>query len=70
MTDFETAVRTRRQPGGNAAVANRSATLLHLANLAIRLGRPLKYDPVKQEFPGDEQANRLADVPMRAPWHL
>jgi predicted dehydrogenase len=70
LTNFETAVKTRRQPGGNAAVSHRSVTLLHLANIAIRLGRPLKFDPVKQIFPGDDQANRLVDVPMRAPWQV
>jgi myo-inositol 2-dehydrogenase/D-chiro-inositol 1-dehydrogenase len=70
MITFETAVKTRKQPGGNAAVTHRSVTLLHLANIAIRLGRKLNYDPVKQEFPGDDQANRLVSVPMRAPWHL
>jgi len=36
----------------------------------VRLGRSLKYDPVKQEFVGDPEANRLIDQPMRAPWHL
>jgi predicted dehydrogenase len=70
LINFETAVKTRIQPGGNAAVSHRSVTLLHLSNIAIRLGRPLKFDPVKQAFPGDDQANRLVDVPMRAPWQI
>jgi len=70
LMNFETAVKTRRQPGGNASVSHRSVTLLHLSNIAIRLGRKLTYDPVKQEFAGDDQANRLVDLPMRAPWHL
>jgi myo-inositol 2-dehydrogenase/D-chiro-inositol 1-dehydrogenase len=70
LVNFETAVKTRRQPGGNASVSHRSVSLLHLSNIAIRLGRKLTYDPVKQEFPGDDQANRLVDLPMRAPWHV
>jgi predicted dehydrogenase len=70
LVNFETAVKTRKQPGGNARVSHRSATLLNLSNIAIRLGRKLKYDPVRQEFAGDEQANRLVDQPMRAPWHI
>jgi predicted dehydrogenase len=70
LVDFETGVRTRQKTGGNEAVAHRSCTLVNLAALAIRLGRPLKYDPVQERFVGDEQANRLVAVPMRAPWRL
>jgi myo-inositol 2-dehydrogenase/D-chiro-inositol 1-dehydrogenase len=70
LITFETAVKTRRQPGGNASVSHRSVSLLHLCNIAIRLGRKLDFDPVKQIFPGDDQANRLVDVPMRAPWQV
>jgi len=68
--EFEQAVKERRKCGGNADVSNRCATLLHLANIAIRTGRKLRYDPEKQQFIGDEEANRLVNVPMRAPWHL
>lgn len=70
LVDFAEAIKTRKQPGGNAEAAHRCATLLHLANLAIRTGRKLRYDPVKEEIVGDEQANRLVNQPMRAPWHL
>lgn len=67
---FAEAVKTRKRAGGNAEVSHRSATLLHLANIAIRVGRKIQYDPVKEEIIGDEQANRLVNQPMRAPWHL
>jgi predicted dehydrogenase len=70
LINFETAVKTRRQPGGNASPSHRSVCLLHLCNIAIRLGRKLKFDPAKQIFPDDDQANRLVDVPMRAPWQV
>lgn len=70
LIDFETAVKTRQKAGGNEEVAHRSCTLLNLASIAIRLGRPLKWDPDQERFMGDEQANRLIEVPMRAPWHL
>jgi len=43
---------------------------MHLTNIAIRTGRKLRYDPVKEEIIGDEEANRLVYQPMRAPWHL
>ena len=70
LVDFETAVRTRQKAGGNEVPAHHSCTLVNLAALAIRLGRPLRWDPDKEQFIGDEQANRLVDVPMRSPWHL
>ncbi|HNQ24598.1 MAG TPA: Gfo/Idh/MocA family oxidoreductase [Phycisphaerae bacterium] len=70
LLDFETAVRTRQQPGGNIDVAHRSCSLVNLANFAIRTGRTIHWDPAQQVVVGDEQANRLVDVPLRAPWHL
>ncbi len=70
LVSFPEAVKTRKQPGGHAEAAHRTVTLCHLANIAIRTGRKLRYDPVKEEFIGDEEANRLAYQPMRAPWRL
>ncbi len=70
LIDFETAVRTRQQPGGNIEVTHRSCSLVNLANIAIRTGRAVRWDPDKQEVISDEEANRLVDLPMRAPWHL
>ena len=70
LVSFAEAVKTRKQPGGHAEAAHRTATLMHLANIAIRTGRKINYDPVKEEIIGDEEANRLVNPPMRAPWHL
>ena len=70
MIRFEEALRTRQQPGGNAEASHRVSTILHLGNLAIRLGRKLHWDPVTEEFVGDDEANRFVNIPMRAPWHL
>ena len=70
LRTFGEAVRSRQPAGGNADAAFRTITIIHLANLAIRLGRPLRFDPVKSEIIGDELANRLINQPMRAPWHI
>ena len=43
---------------------------MHLTNIAIRVGRKIAFDPVKEEVIGDPEANRLVDQPMRAPWYL
>jgi len=70
VTDFSEAVRTRQKFALNEANGFRSCTLVNLAKIAVRLGRPLKFDPDKLLFINDEEANRFVRQPMRAPWHL
>ena len=70
LLSFAEAVKQRKPAGGNPEAAHRAACILHLANLGIRLGRVLEYDPDKEEFVNDAEANRYIDVPMRSPWHL
>jgi len=70
LVPFAEAVRTRKQAGGNAESSHRVCTAMHLANIAIRMGRTIHYDPVVEQIVGDEEANRLVNIPMRAPWHL
>ena len=50
--------------------AHRTVCLLHLTNIAIRTGRTIQFDPVKEIAIGDDEANRLINQPMRAPWRL
>ena len=70
LLSFAEAVKQRKQAGGHPEAAHRAACILHLANIAIRLGRKLQYDPEKEQFIGDDEANRFVNVPMRSPWHL
>ncbi|MDP6360722.1 MAG: gfo/Idh/MocA family oxidoreductase, partial [Planctomycetota bacterium] len=70
VTSFTEAVRTRAQFALNADNGHRSCTLVNLAKIAVRLGRKLRFDPVKQEFTDDPVANDLVNEPMRAPWTL
>jgi predicted dehydrogenase len=69
-TDFAEAVRTRTKFALNEENAHRSCTIVNLAKIAVRLGRPLRFDPAGQRFLGDDEANRLVDEPMRAPWRM
>ncbi|EFK97730.1 hypothetical protein LDC_0212 [sediment metagenome] len=48
----------------------RSATLVNLGIIAVRLGRTLNFDPDKLEFIDDEGSNLLIKQPMRAPWTI
>ncbi len=68
--DFIESVKTRQRPFRDFEFAHRVATVCHLGNIAYTLKRPLKWDPIKEEFPGDEQANRLRWRPMRGSWSV
>jgi hypothetical protein len=70
LLSFPDAVKQRKPAGGNAAASHRVATTYHLMNIAMRCGRKLRFDPVKDQIVGDEEANRLVYQPMRSPWML
>lgn len=70
LVKFADAVRTREQAGGHAAASHRVATIYHLANVAFRTGRKLQFDPEQEQVIGDDEANRLVNQPMRAPWRI
>ncbi len=70
LLTFAEAVKTRKPAGGNAEAAHRTVCINHLANIAIRVGHKIRFDPVTEHIIGDEEADRLAYQPMRAPWHL
>jgi predicted dehydrogenase len=53
-----------------AEVGHRSATICHLGNIGYQLRRALKWDPVKEQFIDDEEANKLVSRTMRSPWTL
>lgn len=67
---FLDCVKTRQQTISNAEVAHRSISVCHVANISKRLGRPVIWDPVKEECLGDDEANRLRSRAYRAPWYL
>ena len=68
--DWINCVRTRQRPICDVAIGASSVTVCHLGNIAYWLGRPLKWNPDKQEIIGDQEASRWLDRPKRAPWHL
>jgi predicted dehydrogenase len=51
-------------------IGHRCFTIAHIGNISILLGRKLKWDPDKERFINDEQANRMLSRAMRSPWHL
>ena len=70
VRDFLDCVKSRSEPRANADVACYAHIACHAANIAIFLNRKLQYDPKKNEFIGDEQANRLRSEALREPWRI
>jgi hypothetical protein len=68
--NFLECVRSRRQPIATAEIGHRSVTVCHLGNIAMLTGRKLKWDPARERFVNDADADRMLSRPMRAPWYL
>ena len=71
VADFLHAVRTRAKAICPIEDAVQADILCHLSDIAVRLNRPLKWDPAKERFLNDDEANRrLALRATRDPWRL
>jgi len=68
--NFLQCVRSRMPTASGAEIGCRSVTVCHLGNIAYWLGRPLRWDPAKEQFVNDDQANRMTGRAMRWPWRL
>lgn len=68
--DFIECVKTRARPFRDIERGHRAISLAHLGTIAYDLNRPLKWDPVKEVFPGDAQANCFLDRARREPWTI
>jgi predicted dehydrogenase len=68
--NFLACVKSRQLPVADVAVGHRSATVCHLGNIAVRLGRKLTWDPVKETFVADSEAAKWVSKEYRKPWAL
>jgi predicted dehydrogenase len=68
MRNYLDCIKSRRLTVANPEVMHRSMSTVHAANICMWLQRDMKYDPVKEEFLNDAEANRLRSRAMRAPW--
>jgi hypothetical protein len=62
------AIRTRRQPIAPVEVAHRSCSACLLHHMAMKAKRRLYWDPLKERFKNDDEANALLSRPQRAPY--
>jgi predicted dehydrogenase len=66
--NFLDCVKTRKQPNSNLESGHQVATVCHLANISLRLGRKIRWDAEKQEVIGDAEADAMLTRPYRSPW--
>jgi predicted dehydrogenase len=69
-TDFLKAMKTRQKPICDVEIGHRTASVCTLGNIAYKLNRSLKWDPVKEQFKGDSEANAMLGRPMKAEWKV
>jgi predicted dehydrogenase len=69
--NFVDGIRSRKQPICNVEVGHRSASVCHLGNISLRLGgRELNWDPKKEVFKDDAEANGMINRKMRGGWTI
>jgi hypothetical protein len=68
MGNFFECARSRKPTICEPAIGHRSVSVCHLGVIAIRTGRKLKWDPAKEQFEGDSEANQHIAREMRKPW--
>ena len=68
--DFLDCVKSRKDPYFPVDIGHRVSTICHLANIAIKVGHKLQWDPEKEEFKNDSEATAMMSREMRSPWSL
>jgi predicted dehydrogenase len=68
--NFLDCVKSRKETIAPAEVGHRSISVGLLGEIAMLTERKLRWDPDKEVFLNDEQANRMLSRPMRSPWHV
>ncbi|MHC4403836.1 MAG: Gfo/Idh/MocA family protein [Planctomycetota bacterium] len=70
MQNWLDCIKSRKRPIADVEIGHRSTTVCHLGNIARWVGRKLRWDPEKEVFPGDDEANAYLDRPRRKPYEL
>jgi hypothetical protein len=68
--EFLDSVKSRRPTVAPAETAHRAASIGHLGQIAMLLGRKLRWNPVAETLQDDPAASHMLSTPMRAPWHI
>jgi len=68
--NFLDCVKSRKDCYFPPEIGQRCFTIAHIGNISMLLGRKLRWNPEKEQFINDEQANKMLSRSMRSPWHL
>jgi len=68
--NFFDCIKSGGLPNANSSVMRHSHIACHAAAIAWLLGRKLVFDPVKEAFVGDDEANAMRSRALREPWHV
>ncbi|MFO7903543.1 MAG: hypothetical protein ACQESR_09990 [Planctomycetota bacterium] len=70
MANFFDCVKSRNKPISDVESQHRTATMCHLANISMQLGRPVQWDPAKERCVGDDEATALLSRPQRPGYEI
>ncbi len=70
MKNFFECIRDRSLPVSDVWSHHRAVSCCHLANIAMRLGRPLRWDPKKEDFITDTEASSMLSRKQRKPYEI
>lgn len=70
VRDFVECIKTRQKPRADVEIGHKSLIPCHLANIAYRLERAIRWDSRKEKILGDEEAQHLVGRAYRKPWAL
>ncbi|MHC4219808.1 MAG: Gfo/Idh/MocA family protein [Planctomycetota bacterium] len=68
--NFLDCVKSRRPTVSPLETAIRSDTISHLTDICVRRGRPVRWNPEREQILGDQEAARMLNRPMREPWRM
>ena len=70
VANFLDCIKTGNKPNCDIEIGAHIARISHFGNISYRLGRKVFWDPVKQEFINDAEANKMVNAHYRSPWQL
>ena len=68
--NFLDCVRSRKKPNADIETTHRTTSSCLIANISLRLGRKLRWDPRQEQFIGDPEANKMLNEQRRKPWDV
>ncbi|MCZ2073441.1 MAG: Gfo/Idh/MocA family oxidoreductase [Bryobacteraceae bacterium] len=68
VRNFLDCVKSRQKPIADVEEGHRTATTCHLANISLRTGRKIRWDPIREQITGDGDASAMLERPYREPW--